>query len=50
MLYFSCRSPHQANQAREGGIVMSLTEIMVALLISIAGSILGTPIVQMLGW
>ncbi len=29
---------------------MSLTEIMVALLISIAGSILGTLIVQMLGW
>ena len=29
---------------------MSLTEIMVALLISVAGSILGTLIVQMLGW
>ena len=29
---------------------MSLTEIMVALLTSIAGSILGTLILQMLGW
>jgi len=29
---------------------MSLLEIMVALLISIAGSVLGTLIVQMLGW
>ena len=29
---------------------MSLAEIMVVLLISIAGSILGTLIVQMLGW
>ena len=29
---------------------MSFAEIMVALLISISGSILGTLIVQMLGW
>ena len=29
---------------------MSFADIMVALLISIAGSVLGTLIVQMLGW
>lgn len=47
MVYLFCHSPHQANQAREGGYQVSLSEILLSLLVSVAGSILGYLIVQM---
>lgn len=50
MVYLFCHSPHQANQAREGGYQVSLSEILLSLLVIVAGSILGYLIVQMLGW